>query len=142
MFNNFTNINKTNSYLCNLKSLYTKRPQNMQMENHVLAWDRHKNVTGLNQLMWHRVCYTSSNKKFHWKILGLINFFCKLCLHFSCNKIYKYLFQEHFWSLDETVQNLQPILMLQIWDNDIFNPDDFLGTYISIVQFIIIYRDY
>ena len=30
--------------------------------------------------------------------------------------------------------------MLQIWDNDIFNPDDFLGTYISIVQFIIIYR--
>ena len=36
--------------------------------------------------------------------------------------------KEHFWSLDETVQNLQPILMLQIWDNDIFNPDDFLGT--------------
>ncbi|CAG2195234.1 MYOF [Mytilus edulis] len=36
--------------------------------------------------------------------------------------------KEHFWSLDETVQHLQPIIMMQIWDNDIFNPDDFLGT--------------
>lgn len=39
------------------------------------------------------------------------------------------LFQEHFWSLDETVQHLQPIIVMQIWDNDIFNPDDFLGQF-------------
>ncbi|KAK6186023.1 hypothetical protein SNE40_008141 [Patella caerulea] len=36
--------------------------------------------------------------------------------------------KEHFWSLDETEQHLAPILMTQIWDNDKFSADDFLGT--------------
>lgn len=36
--------------------------------------------------------------------------------------------KDHFWSLDETVELQRPILHLQIWDNDVFNPDDFLGT--------------
>ncbi|CAH1784691.1 unnamed protein product [Owenia fusiformis] len=36
--------------------------------------------------------------------------------------------KEHFWSLDETEQHLAPILMIQIWDNDKFSADDFLGT--------------
>lgn len=35
--------------------------------------------------------------------------------------------QEHFWSLDETVQKLPPKLILQVWDNDVFTADDFLG---------------
>ncbi|XP_056005337.1 myoferlin-like isoform X13 [Ostrea edulis] len=36
--------------------------------------------------------------------------------------------KEHFWSLDETVQHLQPNVMIQVWDNDKFSMDDFLGT--------------
>ena len=35
--------------------------------------------------------------------------------------------KEHFWSLDETQSKLKPILNLQIWDNDKFSADDFLG---------------
>ncbi len=35
--------------------------------------------------------------------------------------------KEHFWSLDETEQHLPPILVMQIWDNDKFSADDFLG---------------
>ena len=35
--------------------------------------------------------------------------------------------QEHFWSLDETELHLAPTLMIQIWDNDKFSADDFLG---------------
>ncbi|XP_077992044.1 myoferlin-like isoform X14 [Glandiceps talaboti] len=36
--------------------------------------------------------------------------------------------KEHFWSLDETEERLPPTLVIQIWDNDQFSPDDFLGT--------------
>jgi len=36
--------------------------------------------------------------------------------------------KEHFWSLDETELHLNPLLMIQIWDNDKFSADDFLGT--------------
>ena len=35
--------------------------------------------------------------------------------------------KEHFWSLDTTEEHLPPILMLQIWDNDLFSADDYLG---------------
>ncbi|XP_062502177.1 myoferlin-like isoform X2 [Corticium candelabrum] len=35
--------------------------------------------------------------------------------------------KEHFWSLDKTEFRLPPLLTLQVWDADLFNPDDFLG---------------
>lgn len=35
--------------------------------------------------------------------------------------------QSHFWSLDETEEHLPPTLVVQVWDNDAFSPDDFLG---------------
>lgn len=35
--------------------------------------------------------------------------------------------QEKFWSLDETEQRLPPIFTVQVWDNDKFSFDDFLG---------------
>ncbi|NXQ80484.1 MYOF protein, partial [Nyctibius grandis] len=35
---------------------------------------------------------------------------------------------EHFWSLDETVLKVPPKLILQVWDNDKFSADDFLGV--------------
>ncbi|XP_064630282.1 myoferlin-like isoform X1 [Lineus longissimus] len=36
--------------------------------------------------------------------------------------------KEHFWNLDETELKLPPTLMLQIWDNDLFSADDYLGN--------------
>jgi hypothetical protein len=49
-----------------------------------------------------------------------------------CNCIWSPLnlnsLQEHFWSLDETELKLPLQLMIQIWDNDKFSADDFLGT--------------
>lgn len=35
--------------------------------------------------------------------------------------------KEHFWSLDETVEKAVPKLKIQIWDNDVFSSDDFIG---------------
>lgn len=36
--------------------------------------------------------------------------------------------KEHFWSLDKTEERLPCRLVMQIWDNDKFSADDFLGT--------------
>jgi len=44
--NNSTNINKMNNHL----SLQTIK-RHMELEIKVLDWDRHKNVTGISQLM-------------------------------------------------------------------------------------------
>ena len=35
--------------------------------------------------------------------------------------------KEHFYSLTETEHNLLPVLTMQVWDNDTFTPDDFIG---------------
>uniref|UniRef100_M4APC2 Myoferlin n=1 Tax=Xiphophorus maculatus TaxID=8083 RepID=M4APC2_XIPMA len=36
--------------------------------------------------------------------------------------------KEHFWSLDNTEFRIPPKMLLQIWDNDKFSLDDYLGT--------------
>ncbi|GAA6086331.1 myoferlin isoform X1 [Tachysurus ichikawai] len=36
--------------------------------------------------------------------------------------------KEHFWSLDKTEFRVPPQLIIQIWDNDKFSLDDYLGT--------------
>lgn len=36
--------------------------------------------------------------------------------------------QEHFWSLDKAEMKVPPKLTIQIWDNDKFSFDDYLGT--------------
>ncbi|XP_030841562.1 myoferlin isoform X6 [Strongylocentrotus purpuratus] len=36
--------------------------------------------------------------------------------------------KEHFWSLDKTETHVPPVIIAQIWDNDKFSPDDFLGS--------------
>ncbi|XP_014671407.1 PREDICTED: dysferlin-like [Priapulus caudatus] len=36
--------------------------------------------------------------------------------------------KEHFWNLDETETRLPPQFIVQIWDNDKFSIDDFLGS--------------
>lgn len=35
--------------------------------------------------------------------------------------------QEHFWNLDKTEFRIPPKLTIQIWDNDKFSLDDYLG---------------
>jgi len=50
MVNKSTNINKTNNHLSNHWD--KKRPQHMVLEIQVLAWNRHKKVVGLNQVIW------------------------------------------------------------------------------------------
>jgi myoferlin len=35
--------------------------------------------------------------------------------------------KEHFWSYDATELTIPPVLNLQVWDNDKFSADDFLG---------------
>lgn len=38
-----------------------------------------------------------------------------------------FVLQEHFWNLDKTEFRIPPKLMIQIWDNDKFSLDDYLG---------------
>lgn len=35
--------------------------------------------------------------------------------------------QEHFWSIDKAETKLAPRLTIQVWDNDKFSFDDYLG---------------
>ena len=37
--------------------------------------------------------------------------------------------QAHFYSLDKTEVHLPPRLTVQVWDNDLFSPDDFIGEW-------------
>ena len=36
--------------------------------------------------------------------------------------------KEHFWSYDATELTIPPVLNIQVWDNDKFSADDFLGA--------------
>lgn len=36
-------------------------------------------------------------------------------------------FKDHFWNLDKTEFRIPPKMMVQIWDNDKFSLDDYLG---------------
>lgn len=57
---------------------------------------------------------------FNWRfVYGFAYFPAEQCI--SVKK------KEHFWSYETTEFVIPPILNLQIWDNDKFTPDDFLG---------------
>lgn len=43
------------------------------------------------------------------------------------NSFNLFWYQEHFWSLDKTEFRIPPKLTIQIWDNDKFSLDDYLG---------------
>lgn len=40
---------------------------------------------------------------------------------------YSLCLQEHFWSLDKAEMKVPPKVTIQIWDNDKFSFDDYLG---------------
>lgn len=42
--------------------------------------------------------------------------------------------QEHFWSLDKTEFRIPPKLIVQIWDNDKFSLDDYLGKTLPFIK--------
>ena len=44
--------------------------------------------------------------------------------------------KEHIWSLDKTETKVPPVLVVQIWDNDKFSADDFLGNFNSSLCYI------
>lgn len=47
-----------------------------------------------------------------------------------------FFFQDHFWNLDKTEFRIPPKFIIQIWDNDKFSLDDYLGiTALLFTQF-------
>ena len=61
--------------------------------------------------------------------------------YFPAEKCISVKKKERFWSYDATESLLPPVLNLQIWDNDKFSPDDFLGDetffFLSLIGFYI-----
>lgn len=49
--------------------------------------------------------------------------------------------QDHFWSLDKTEFRIPPKLIIQIWDNDKFSLDDYLGEYLHFF-FALLYKGF
>lgn len=47
-------------------------------------------------------------------------------------------FKDHFWNLDKTEFRIPPKMMVQIWDNDKFSLDDYLGK--NVVRIISHYK--
>ena len=43
--------------------------------------------------------------------------------------------KEHFYSLTKTERHMAPVLTMQVWDNDLFNPDDFIGMCTSMFHY-------
>lgn len=46
--------------------------------------------------------------------------------------------KEHFWSLDKTKQTMPPVFNLQVWDNDLFSANDFIGTVLFFSSLLIV----
>lgn len=46
--------------------------------------------------------------------------------------------QEHFWSIDKSETKLAPRLTIQVWDNDKFSFDDYLGKFTQKCAMIIV----
>ena len=40
--------------------------------------------------------------------------------------------KQHFYSLSKTEVHVHPRLTMQVWDNDLFSPDDFIGEQSSL----------
>ncbi|KAL5474945.1 hypothetical protein EMCRGX_G026978 [Ephydatia muelleri] len=69
------------------------------------------------------VHYRSMNGEgnFNWRFIFDFDYICSECMMVIKRK-------EHFYSLDKTESFVPPRLTLQVWDNDLISPDDFIGT--------------
>lgn len=47
--------------------------------------------------------------------------------------------KERFWSLDKTEFRIPPKLIVQIWDNDKFSLDDYLGKTLHLIKRALVY---
>ncbi|XP_012666478.1 fer-1-like protein 5 [Otolemur garnettii] len=58
---------------------------------------------------------------FNWRFIFTMDYLAaeRVCIHSQ---------KEYIWSLDPTSTKFPPRLIIQVWDNDIFSPDDFLGV--------------
>jgi len=45
--------------------------------------------------------------------------------------------KEHFWSLDQTKQMMPAKFNLQVWDNDLFSANDFIGKLFVKLKFLL-----
>lgn len=72
-----------------------------------------------------QLCLVSKKVRLHISVL-----ICNYYIFIVKNKCQIHVFtpaQEHFWSLDKTEFRIPPKLIVQIWDNDKFSLDDYLG---------------
>lgn len=37
--------------------------------------------------------------------------------------------KEHLWSLDKTVTKFPPVVNIQVWDNDLFGPNEYISEW-------------
>lgn len=74
-----------------------------------------------------QLCVVSSKVSENHCVLN-INGVCVKMLPglFTMNSAFSF-FEDHFWNLDKTEFRIPPKLMIQIWDNDKFSLDDYLG---------------
>ncbi|NWR94129.1 MYOF protein, partial [Furnarius figulus] len=84
-------------------------------------------VTGWLDGLWEQRQHTDVHYRcldghgaFNWRFLFPFEFL-------AAEKLCAISRREHIWSLDETVLKVPPKLILQVWDNDKFKADDFLG---------------
>ncbi|CAL8071098.1 unnamed protein product [Calicophoron daubneyi] len=80
-------------------------------------------LSGIEELQKTDVHYRSldGDGNFNWRFVFPFNYLPAENMIVSKRKA-------HFWSLDTTTTQTRPNLVLQVWDNDLFSADDFLGT--------------
>lgn len=54
------------------------------------------------------------------------------------NYYFFFVKKEHFWSLDKSEFRIPPKLIVQIWDNDKFSLDDYLGVYADLGNAVVV----
>ncbi|XP_046851260.1 myoferlin-like isoform X2 [Xenia sp. Carnegie-2017] len=80
-------------------------------------------ISGIEDKLKTDTHYRSLNGEanFNWRMLFPFDYL-------EAEKIMVVKKKLHFWSLDTTEERLPPCLVVQVWDNDTFNPDDFIGA--------------